>query len=129
MEGHNVNASNLAREAYAPGKGPARAPRSSEHAALASATRLLKAANSPEAGFPDLMKALEDNRRVWSFFADAVADDRNALPEDLRAQILSLAMFTFEHTRKIIDREATLEPLIDVNQAIMRGLRQQSDAA
>jgi flagellar protein FlaF len=129
MEGHTVNVSNLAREAYAPGKSPARAPRSSEHAALASATRLLKVANTPDARFPDLMKALEDNRRVWSFFADAVSDDQNALPEDTRAQILSLAMFTFEHTRKIINREATLEPLIDVNQAIMRGLRGEGGAS
>jgi flagellar protein FlaF len=85
--------------------------------------RLQDAAKNGRDGFIDLVEALNDNRRLWTIFASDVADDGNELPEDLRARILYLAEFTFQHTRKVLARRAGVSPLLEINTAILRGLR------
>lgn len=117
-------ASHLAHAAYAPAAtAPARPAQTTEYQAFARITSALKRARST----PDVVHALHQNRQLWTTLAVDVADPGNALPEDLRARILYLAEFTRMHTGKVLRGKADAESLIDINTAMMRGLRQQQD--
>ncbi|MGH1369697.1 MAG: flagellar biosynthesis regulator FlaF [Maritimibacter sp.] len=125
-----MNALNMAKTAYASNQAPIRTPRSVEYEAFARATRNLKIAMGLGAtGFTKLAEALHTNRRLWTILAADVAENGNGLPEDLRARIFYLAEFTTQHTRKVLRSEDTAEALIEINTAIMRGLRAQAVAA
>ena len=107
-----------AQRAYA---GPAlRTPRQAEHGVLSAVTASLRRAD-PE-NFASVAGALHDNRRLWTRLAADVAGPGNGLPQALRAQIFYLAEFTSHHSRRVLRGEAGLQPLIDVNTAVMRGL-------
>lgn len=69
-------------------------------------------------------EAVDLNRRLWSLLAVDVLSDDNLLPEPTRASILSLNEFTRAHSRKVLNGEAEIRPLIEINAAIMRGLSQ-----
>lgn len=46
----------------------------------------------------------------------------NGLPDTLRARIFYLAEFTVHHSSRVLRGAARLQPLIDVDRAVMRGL-------
>ncbi|TNC51556.1 flagellar biosynthesis regulator FlaF [Rubellimicrobium rubrum] len=117
-----MNAMQQARNAYAGPQSPIRTPRQTEHQVFSTVTaRLAAAAQRPE-DFSGTVAALHDNRRLWTFVAAQVAGKDNALPQDLRARLFYLAEFTDHHTNRVLNREADLQPLIDINTAVMRGL-------
>ena len=101
--------------------------RQTEYRAFAEATRRLcaaEAARGEEAGaFAAMAEALHDNLRLWTLLAADVAGPDNELPETLRARIFYLAEFTRAHSAKVLPKKAELRPLIDVNTAVMKGLR------
>jgi flagellar protein FlaF len=113
----------MARRAYADSAQPVRTERGTEYAAFARVTQALKtsAARGRE-GFPDLARAVHENRRLWTTLAASVADSDNALPQDLRARLFYLAEFTDAHSREVLRGKATVDALVDVNLAVMRGL-------
>lgn len=120
----------MAKTAYATSKAPIRTPRGTEYEAFARVTHRLKtAAERGDAGFADLAQALHLNRRLWTILAADVAEPSNTLPRDLRARIFYLAEFTARHTRKVLHGEDRVDALIDINTAIMRGLRSVEAAA
>ncbi|MFV0475109.1 MAG: flagellar biosynthesis regulator FlaF [Pikeienuella sp.] len=125
-----MNAHNRAAAAY----GDAKSPRQVEYLAFARITRTLSEASAAlEAGgafeaFARLVAALHENMKLWTFIAAQVANPGNALPQNLRAQLFYLFEFTNAHTKLILSREADTQPLIDVNTAVMRGLRQDHGA-
>lgn len=121
-----MNPAFQARQAYAPGISPLRSARSAELEVVSRITARLGAATG--APFPVLAAALHENRRMWSRFAAAVADDGNGLPAVLRAQIFYLAEFTESHSRKVLAGEGDIAPLVDINAAVMRGLGGQAVA-
>ncbi|OSP54762.1 flagellar biosynthesis regulator FlhF [Pseudoruegeria sp. SK021] len=114
----------MARTAYSPATSAVRTPQSIEYAAFARVTRDLKGAEDHAA----LVRPLHDNRRLWTVLASSVADGDNALPTTLRAQIFYLAEFTVHYTRRILQDKADPAVLIDINAAVMRGLREQGQA-
>lgn len=119
-----MNATLRAQRAYAPGNAPLRTPKSIEYDAIAKVTSGLKRADqAKDTDFPGLAQALEQNRKLWQIFAGEVASDKNTLPQGLRAQIFYLAEFTFAHTRKVLSRQEDASALVDINTAIMRGLK------
>ncbi|MCC6002408.1 MAG: flagellar biosynthesis regulator FlaF [Pararhodobacter sp.] len=106
-------------------------PRDLEHQAIARVTGRISralAATGP-AAYPDLVAALDDNARLWTSFAIDLAHPDNGLPDALRAQLLSLAGFTIEHTGKILAGDGNAALLVEINTAVMRGLRQQGAPA
>lgn len=123
-----MNAYAMAQRAYAPTNSPTRSNRSVEYDVIARVTFRLKAAIS-KGSYPQLLEALHENRQLWRTLAIDVADADNGLPEDLRARLFYLAEFTDHHTRKVIRREEDAVPLLEVNTAILRGLRQTGDSA
>ncbi|MCB1337752.1 MAG: flagellar biosynthesis regulator FlaF [Maritimibacter sp.] len=120
----------MAKTAYASNQAPIRTPRGVEYEAFARITHRLKAASDrgPD-GFADLARALHQNRQLWTLLAADVAEADNGLPADLRARIFYLAEFTAAHSRKVLRGRDTAEALVEINMAVMRGLRQKADAA
>ncbi|QIE56981.1 flagellar biosynthesis regulator FlaF [Pikeienuella piscinae] len=117
--------------AYGDPRNAAKSPRQIEYQAFARITRALDAAAETDGptAFPRLAAALHDNLKLWTVIAADVALEGNGLPEMLRARLFYLAEFTRAHTRKVLAQEENAAPLIELNTAIMRGLRQQSEAA
>lgn len=98
-------------------------PRATEYAAFARVTARLKAAQTTgREGFPALASAIQENRKLWTMLAADVADRDNGLPQSLRARIFYLYEFTTHHSRQVLNSEADIAPLIEVNTTIMRGL-------
>jgi flagellar protein FlaF len=120
----------MARTAYASSANPIRTPRGTEYEAFARITARLKAAGTAgSAGFAALVQALHDNRSLWTLLAADVAEADNGLTPDLRARIFYLAEFTFQHTSKVLAGEAGAEVLVEINSAVMGGLRSDRSAA
>lgn len=120
----------MARRAYGTAQASTRPPRKLEYDALAQVTyRLKSAAQKGKAGFAELAAAIHDNRQLWSLFAAQVAEEDNALPQDLRAQLFYLAEFTHHQSSEILTGKAPVRPLLEVNMAILRGLNDTRAAA
>lgn len=119
-----MNALTQARRGYAAANVPTRTTKSIEYDAIARITcRLRDAALAGKAGFPALAEALHDNRRLWTIFAAEVADRANPLPQALKAQLFYLAEFTERHSRSVLAGTAQVTPLLEINAAVLRGLR------
>lgn len=117
-----MNASLKARQAYAPTSAPIRSSRSIEYDVIARVTfRLKKAVENGD--FVGLVEALHENRNLWRVLAIDVAASENQLPKDLRARIFYLAEFTNRHTSKVIRKEDNAIPLLEINTAILRGIK------
>ena len=122
-----MNVIEQARQAYAPVNSPLRTDRSTELQIFSQTTsRLRLAATATPPDFARLAAALHENRRLWTLLAADVADADNGLTQDLRAQIFYLAEFTAYHSRKVLKDDATVDALIDINLAVMRGLSGQT---
>lgn len=110
--------------AYSAPAAPIRTPRGVEYEALADITRSLKKASvAGRTEFRALVEALHRNRQLWTILAANVADPANALPPPLRAQLFYLYEFTTHHTAEVLAGRGDAGALIDVNTAIMQGLR------
>ncbi|CUH86625.1 flagellar biosynthesis regulatory protein FlaF [Phaeobacter sp. CECT 5382] len=119
-----MNALLKAKSAYSAAKAPTRTHKDLEFEAVARIThQMLAAAKQRPYDFKTMVKALSDNRKLWILFATDAANESNELPMDLKESIISLAAFTKEHTSKVMSRKANIRPLVEINTAIMRGLR------
>jgi flagellar biosynthesis activator protein FlaF len=98
-------------------------PRDIEHRVFAQVTAALQEASAPGTNFTKRIQATHDNRQLWQTLACDLADDDNALPVDLRARLISLAMWVTGETARVIRNGASLQALIDVNSSIMQGLQ------
>jgi flagellar protein FlaF len=123
-----MNAHAQAIAAYGTPTNAHKTPRSIEYDVFAQITAKLR---DGEAGgsraFPQLAAALHENRRLWSELAYDLAAPGNQLPHALKAQLLGLAQFTLNHTDAILLNKADVSVLIELNIAIMRGLKGQGD--
>lgn len=118
-----MNALAQAHSAYARPDAPQKSPRATEYDLFARVTRQLSAAAAQRQDFAALTRALHDNLRLWRTLAVDVADPGNALPPALRARLFYLFQFTDQHSRKVLDGTAEPGVLVEINTAVMRGLR------
>ena len=65
------------------------------------------------------VKALADNRRLWMTVIDLVSDPTNALPDNLRASIISVGLAV---QREMDKERPNFDFLIGVNENIAAGL-------
>jgi flagellar protein FlaF len=113
-----------AQSAYARPDAPGRSPRTLEYELLARVTRQLSAAwAGRQTDRGALIRALHDNLTLWRTLAADVAEDGNGLPPELRARLFYLYEFAGQHSRKVLDGAAEAAVLIEINTAVMRGLR------
>lgn len=87
------------------------------------ATLKAAARKNEEGDVRPLAEALFRNNQLWTTLASDVALEGNELPVDLRAQIIDLTAFTVRHSNKILQGEETVEALVNINTAVMRGLQ------
>lgn len=101
----------------------AESPREAEYRLFGQVTRaLIEASQTDETEIQIRIDALDWNRRLWGALASDCSREENALPDALRAQIISLSLWVSRHSSAIMRREEAFEPLIDVNKIIMQGL-------
>ncbi len=98
-------------------------PKQTEYRAFAIFTRALEEAE--EKGPVAVVKAVADNRQLWLTLQVDLASEENKLPLELRAQLLSIAIWVNKYSVDAMKGEASLDPLISVNKQIMEGLKGQ----
>ena len=114
--------------AYQTAQKRAETPRETEYRLFAQVTRaLVEIEQLPRTEIARRVDILDWNRRVWSFMAGECADDANQLPDQLRASIISLGLFVSRYSSEIMQKNAEIAPLIEINRMIMQGLAGQID--
>ena len=97
-------------------------PRDTEFRLFAQVTNaLISHRNCNDKG---TIEAIDWNRRLWLTLQSDVSSEANALSDDLRANLISLAIWVDRHSRAVMRGEASMEPLIQVNRTVMEGLAQ-----
>lgn len=93
------------------------------------AEALLRIARGLEEGQGDSLDAIKvryaalvDNIRLWRVFFEDCKLPQNGLPEDLRNNILRLAIWVVGRSEDAIGGDASLGALVDINRLIARGL-------
>lgn len=97
-------------------------PRKAEYIVFDQVTRELSAQKEKGTEDPSLRRALDDNRRLWHALEEDLASPSNQLPDPLKAQIISVAIWVERHSKLAEQGEAGIDPLIQVNESIMKGL-------
>lgn len=126
-----MTVSALARNAYHESARSTASPRAVERQLLSRLTTGLAVAEKNRGtDHPGYVHALSKNLEFWTVVAADVVSEQNELPVELRSQLFYLFEFTKAHTRKIIsgDEALDVEPLIDINQNIIRGLQGPEEA-
>jgi flagellar protein FlaF len=80
-------------------------------------TGALKA--SRDAGLIDRVRAIADNRRLWTTVTDLMRDPLNALPQELRASIVSVGASV---QREMDQEKPDFDFLVAINENIASGL-------
>ena len=120
----------MSLHAYQQANARAESPREMEYRLFGQVTRaLMDAALLPENEIGKRMDALDWNRRLWATLATDCADEKNQLPGQLRASMISLSIWVAKHTSAVMRREEDFEALIEVNRIIMQGLSSQPGAS
>jgi flagellar biosynthesis activator protein FlaF len=83
---------------------------------------LITAQRAGTTGGP-LAEAVDWNRKLWRTLATDCLDERNQLPQELRANIVSLSLWVTKYSKDVTRKGAPLDPLIDINRTIMQGLQ------
>ncbi|QJF52990.1 flagellar biosynthesis regulator FlaF [Roseobacter ponti] len=117
-----MNAYAQAQQAYSPVNAPTRTSRSTEYEVIARISHRLKAAIEND-DFNALANALHENNKLWTTLGVDVVQPENLLPDELKARIAYLADFTRSHTLKVLRKQESAIPLLEINAAILTGLR------
>jgi flagellar protein FlaF len=97
-------------------------PRSMERRLLAEITsEMISAADQGLSGSA-LMPSLHRNRELWSVWSATCLDNDNALPPEIRATIVSLALWVGRFTSEVVAGREEIEPLVSVNRSIISAL-------
>lgn len=128
-----MTVSALARNAYHQSTRTTASPRAVERQLLSKLTTAIVVAQKNRKDDPAaFVRALGKNLEFWTVIATDVASENNQLPVELRSQLFYLFEFTQHYTRKLMSDEGKAldaEPLIEINQNIIRGLQGSEEAA
>lgn len=104
----------------------AESPRNTEFRLVSQITGEMIAARDAELRGADLMSTLHRNREMWAAFASACGASGNALPGELRAGIISLALWVDRFTSDVVTGREPIDELIGVNRLLLEGLAPQA---
>jgi flagellar protein FlaF len=97
--------------------------RAREHDAMGRGVDLLEVAREAGAGSREADEALIYLRRLWSIFIDDLGSHGNDLPEDLRAQLISIGIWIIKETERLrTGATGSFDDLIEINAIIRDGL-------
>ncbi len=98
--------------------------RAQEYDVILQVTRDLKRLQkNPRAPFNEVAHAVHRNETLWSTIGLQVVDNDNELPDVVRANLLYLSKFVTQQSSKVLQKESSLEPLVDINVSVLRGLK------
>lgn len=69
-----------------------------------------------------LRDTLSQNQKIWQTIRSDLVNPGNALAPDLKAGLISLALWVESHTNDVLKGQKKVKPLLDVNRSIIRGL-------
>ncbi|HUB46834.1 MAG TPA: flagellar biosynthesis regulator FlaF [Acetobacteraceae bacterium] len=118
-----LSSSNGAAAAYGSVIRQTEDPRDIEYRVFEQITSAMQAVASPGTNFATKIRAVHRNRELWQTLAADLAASENALPEELRAGLLNLAIWVTRETDRVMHNGVPLHDLIEINYSIMRGLR------
>ena len=116
-----------AKRAYSNLDLPVQTSRQSEYQIFAKITGQLQAAAAME-DFDVQKRALViyENQKLWLALQEDLRHPDNAFPDQLKAGLISLAIFTQTYSSKVLLGSEDIQPLIDLNICMMRGLQGQA---
>ena len=71
---------------------------------------------------PDAAKILSDNLKLWDMLTVDLAQPDNQIDKNLAAQLIGLSKFVRVHTMALYRGEGSVDVLVDINTAILKGL-------
>ncbi|PWC37803.1 flagellar biosynthesis regulator FlaF [Azospirillum sp. TSO35-2] len=98
-------------------------PRTIEYRVFLRITLSLERHRADDWRSSDLKDALWRNMELWNTLRADLLEDDNALPEQLRAGLVSLSFTVDRYTQRVLRGEAGPDLLIDINRAVMQGLQ------
>lgn len=116
----------MSYQAYQKAQRSSETPSQVEYRLFVQVTNALIAVENKNARDPELVSALDWNRRMWSTLSSDCGTKGNGLPDQLRAGIISLSIFVSKHSSAVMRGEETVTDLININKTIMEGLADQA---
>lgn len=103
--------------------------RQTEARALMEAARRLSIVKDGGDDPSEYRAALRLNWRLWTIIQSDIASDENALPSEIKANVMSLSIFIDKHTVGALAEpdNAKLDVLIEINRNIASGLMESPD--
>lgn len=99
-----------------------RGARDTEYDIFSRVTRMLRQAPL-ECKNVATVDAVSKNNELWSLLAADLSHPDNALSDDVKAGLLSLAGYAVRHGNAVLAGNGRTDVLIDINLSVMRGLR------
>ena len=98
--------------------------RDRERQLLTRSIDMLSAAAAVGHGSQEAVEALHFTNRVWSTFLEDLGSNDNALPKEIRANLISIGLWLLRETEDIRQgRTNNFEGLIEVSQIIRDGIQ------
>ena len=106
-------------------------PREVEAMAFTKAALLLEEAKSKSRDVEEYSKALRFNHLLWTIIQADLTDPANQLPDEIKANVMSLSIFVDKQTTKSLRSSdpKELDILITINRNLAAGLRTNAAAA
>lgn len=125
--GDSVNTTSQAMRGYAEHSVSTHTNRRAEYDVIARVTHELReSAIRSKSNFTAFAEALHTNQRLWTALVVDVADNKNPFPQELKDRIAYLGKFTNHQTRQILRKKASVKPLLEINMAVLRGLKSEA---
>ncbi len=97
--------------------------RARERDALARCVDMLVAAKADGPNSREAREALTTLRRLWTIFIEDLSSSANDLPEDLRAQLISIGIWVMKEIERLrLGATDSFDDLIEINAIIRDGL-------
>jgi flagellar protein FlaF len=100
-------------------------PREVEAMAFTKAALLLEEAKGKSKNVDEYAKALRFNHLLWTIIQADLTDPANQLPDEIKANVMSLSIFVDKQTTKALRSSdpKELDILININRNLAAGLR------
>ncbi|MTH98280.1 flagellar biosynthesis regulator FlaF [Roseibium sp. RKSG952] len=97
--------------------------RQNEAEALNIVISKLEMARASGANSPEAADALFYTRRLWAYFLENLAGEENALPENTRAELISIGIWVLKEAERLRQGEVeSFDGIIDINEIIRDSL-------
>jgi flagellar protein FlaF len=95
-----------------------------ERQLLTRSIEMLTAASAAGARSTEAVEALHFTNRVWTTFIEDLGSTENALPNELRANLISIGLWLLRESEEIRQgRSENFEGLIEISQIIRDGIQ------